>query len=223
MSHLIITAGPTFEPLDQVRRLTNHSTGKLGTELATFMASRGFGVTLLRGELATFPPPKENIKVVPFTTTESLADSFKALADHPVDAIFHCAAVSDFRFGKIHPKVSNTATNPAQPGKWTTNSGTLMAELVPTTKILPQLRPLFPQAKIIGWKYEVEGNRESAIQKGRQQIETSHTDACVVNGPGYGSGFELLAMENQSKHLESASELYSALLRLIEPLSGSQR
>ena len=49
----IVTAGPTFEPLDDVRRLTNFSTGKLGTELANFLTARGHKVTLLIGESAT--------------------------------------------------------------------------------------------------------------------------------------------------------------------------
>ena len=50
----IVTAGPTCEPLDEVRRLTNFSTGRLGTELANFLAARGHKVTLLVGEQATY-------------------------------------------------------------------------------------------------------------------------------------------------------------------------
>jgi phosphopantothenoylcysteine synthetase/decarboxylase len=46
----IVTAGPTYEPLDDVRRLTNFSTGRLGTELANFLAARGHKVILLIGE-----------------------------------------------------------------------------------------------------------------------------------------------------------------------------
>ena len=49
----IVTAGPTFEPLDEVRRLTNFSTGRLGMELANFLAARGHKVVLLIGETAT--------------------------------------------------------------------------------------------------------------------------------------------------------------------------
>jgi phosphopantothenoylcysteine decarboxylase/phosphopantothenate--cysteine ligase len=49
----IVTAGPTFEELDEVRRLTNFSTGTLGTELADFLMERGHEVELLRGQGAT--------------------------------------------------------------------------------------------------------------------------------------------------------------------------
>ena len=51
--HCIVTAGPTYEPIDQVRRLTNHSTGQLGTGLAKRLAANGHEVTLLRSRSAT--------------------------------------------------------------------------------------------------------------------------------------------------------------------------
>ena len=50
----IVTAGPTYEPLDDVRRLTNFSTGRLGTELANFLVARGHQVTLLISAQATY-------------------------------------------------------------------------------------------------------------------------------------------------------------------------
>ena len=50
--HCLVTAGPTYETMDNVRRLTNFSTGRLGTELANFLAESGHNVTLLIGEQA---------------------------------------------------------------------------------------------------------------------------------------------------------------------------
>jgi phosphopantothenoylcysteine synthetase/decarboxylase len=50
----IVTAGPTYEPLDDVRRITNFSTGRLGTELANFLAARGHHVILLIGVMSTY-------------------------------------------------------------------------------------------------------------------------------------------------------------------------
>ena len=55
----IVTAGPTCEPLDDVRRLTNFSTGRLGSRLAAHLASQGHEVVLLRGEAATHSLPVE--------------------------------------------------------------------------------------------------------------------------------------------------------------------
>ena len=50
----LVTAGPTYEALDEVRRLTNFSTGRLGSELASFLAGHGHHVTLLIGQQATW-------------------------------------------------------------------------------------------------------------------------------------------------------------------------
>ena len=54
---VLITSGPSYEPIDEVRRLTNFSTGELGTRLATGLQATGFDVTWLRGEGSTFPVP----------------------------------------------------------------------------------------------------------------------------------------------------------------------
>ena len=97
----IVTAGPTFEPLDDVRRLTNFSTGRLGTELANFLTARGHTVTLLIGESATWPGERQARTVKVFSSTKDLRAKLKSFSRKKVDAIFHAAAVSDFAFGKM--------------------------------------------------------------------------------------------------------------------------
>src|SRR5690348_15582304 len=97
----LVTAGPTYEPLDDVRRLTNFSTGRLGTELANFLAARGHKVALLVGEQATYAGLRRAAHVEVFSTTTDLGQRLQTWAGRPVDAIFHAAAVSDFAFGRI--------------------------------------------------------------------------------------------------------------------------
>src|ERR1017187_2585039 len=97
----IVTAGPTFEPLDDVRRLTNFSTGRLGTELANFLAARGHKVILLICEQATYSGERRAQRTEIFTPTADLRTQLKTLASRRVEAIFHAAAVSDFTFGKF--------------------------------------------------------------------------------------------------------------------------
>ena len=84
----IVTAGPTYEPLDDVRRLTNFSTGRLGTELANFLAARGHKVTLLVGEQATYSGERGMEHVIFFSTTADLRTRLKLLASKRMDAIF---------------------------------------------------------------------------------------------------------------------------------------
>src|SRR5580704_13606726 len=97
----IVPAGPTYESLDEVRRLTNFSTGRLGTELANFLTARGHGVTLLIGQLANYSGERRARRVETFTTTNDLRERLKALSGDAPDAVFHAAAVSDFTFGKV--------------------------------------------------------------------------------------------------------------------------
>src|SRR5580658_4457566 len=97
----IVTAGPTFEELDEVRRLTNFSTGTLGTELANFLTGRGHEVELLRGQTATCRLEPEARRLRIFTTTADLRKRLRARGGAGVGAVFHAAAVSDFTFGKI--------------------------------------------------------------------------------------------------------------------------
>ena len=75
----IVTAGPTCEPLDKVRRLTNFSTGRLGSELVNFLAARGHDVTLLIGEQATWRGERHARRVETFITAADLRDRLQSL------------------------------------------------------------------------------------------------------------------------------------------------
>jgi phosphopantothenoylcysteine decarboxylase/phosphopantothenate--cysteine ligase len=207
----IVTAGPTFEPLDDVRRLTNFSTGRLGTELANFFAARGHRVTLLVGEAATYAGERQAQSVKTFSTTADLRAKLKAYSGKKVDAIFHAAAVSDFTFGQIFSETKSgefTALKAAK--KISTRQGALLVELLTTPKIIAELRGWFPQTKIVGWKFEADGGRAGALRAAEKQIVDCATDFCVANGPAYGKGFNLVTADGQ-KHLASVEKLFATL------------
>ena len=211
----IITAGPTYEKLDDVRRLTNFSSGRLGTELANFLVSRGHHVALLIGEQATYGGERRAQVVETFSTTESLRARLSQMADGNVEAVFHAAAVSDFRFGKIWVRSTSRELTEVKSGKLSTRQGNLLAELVPTPKIIAELRPLYPTAKLVGWKYEVDGDRAGAIRKAQQQLAQTLTDASVANGPAYGAGFGLVTGADNCTHLPGAAALFAALEQML--------
>lgn len=207
----IVTAGPTYEPLDDVRRLTNFSTGRLGTELANHLTARGHKVTLLIGESATYAGDRNAKSVKVFSTTADLRAKLKSLSGKSVQAIFHAAAVSDFGFGKIFvEKKSGEFTALKAAKKFSTRSGKLLVELVPTPKIIAELRGWFPQTRIVGWKFEANGRRTNAIGAAQRQMVDCATDACVVNGPAYGPGFGLVA-DGGKQHFADAKKLFAAL------------
>ncbi len=211
----VVTAGPTYESLDKVRRLTNLSTGKLGTELANFLASRGHQVELLIGEQATWPGERRAQKTQVFSTTTDLKERLAALSSAQIGAVFHAAAVSDFGFGRIYHRSAEGELKEVRFGKLSTREGTVLAELVPTPKIISSLRSWFPKARITGWKYEVDGNREEATRLAEKQIAECLTDACVVNGPAYGDGFGLVKEGYPVVHFTTMSELFEALEKFL--------
>ncbi len=216
--HCVVTAGPTYEPLDQVRRLTNYSTGRLGAELAAMLAARGHRVTLLLGEMATHRPHADKhrrVRFEAFTTTTSLRQRLQALAGEPVEAVFHAAAVSDFAFGRVWRRSPRGKLAAVRSGKISSREGPLLAELVPTPKIISHLRAWFPRARLVGWKFEVNGSRAGAIRAAERLMTESQIDACVVNGPAYGKGFGLARPGQKVAHLACAKELCRALERFI--------
>jgi phosphopantothenoylcysteine synthetase/decarboxylase len=211
----IVTAGPTYEPLDDVRRLTNFSTGRLGTELANFLVARGHKVTLLIGESATWPGERRAQTIKIFTSTKDLRAKLKWFSRKKVDAIFHAAAVSDFSFGKIFTRdTGGKLTRLAPAKKISTREGGLLVELVPTPKIIANLRRWFPSARIVGWKFEADGRRADAVRAARTQMAVCLTNACVANGPAYGKGFGLVTGRRQ-QHFAEKEGLFAALEGII--------
>jgi phosphopantothenoylcysteine synthetase/decarboxylase len=211
----LVTAGPTYEPLDEVRRLINFSTGRLGSELANYLVSRGHHVTLLLGQQATWGGELQAQEMLTFGTTADLHARLQALATKPVEAVFHAAAVSDFAFGKVWQGSLGSELEPIQAGKLSSRVGPLLVELVPTVKIISQLRAFFPQACLVGWKYELDGTRTDAIAEAEQQMAVSRTNACVANGRAYGGGFGLVTAPGQCRHLEDTAQLFQAVEALM--------
>jgi len=115
--------------------------------------------------------------------------------------------------------LSPTAAGQLEPlsqGKPGTRDGELLLELKPTPKLIARLREWFPAALLVGWKYEVDGDRDAALGQGRAQISENQTDGCIVNGPAFGKGFGWLAGNGQAEHLADQSELFEHLTGLAK-------
>lgn len=211
----LVTAGPTWEPLDRVRRLTNFSTGSLGGDLANALAAAGHDVVLFLSDSAPWRQPLSAIRVEPFTTTESLAAGLRSCAEPGPVAIFHAAAVSDYQAGSLRILAPDGTSTNTHAGKVDSRGGTLLVELVATPKILPHLPEWFPQGRITGWKYEVDGTPEDALARGERQLESAGTQACVVNGPAWGPGFAWLRRGFPLVRIPSRQELLNSLVAAV--------
>jgi len=77
------------------------------------------------------------------------------------------------------------------------------------------LRDWFPRIRLVGWKYEVDGDRATAVQAAQAQLGACRTDACVANGPAYGEGFGLVTAAGRCTHVEDRAGLFAALEAFI--------
>lgn len=99
---VLITAGPTHEPIDPVRFIGNSSTGKMGFALADEAAHRGADVTVVAGPV-TATPTEKNVKVVPVTTAQEMLDACRQYVDH-ADIVIFSAAVADYAPAEYHDR-----------------------------------------------------------------------------------------------------------------------
>jgi phosphopantothenoylcysteine synthetase/decarboxylase len=216
--NLVVTCGPAWEPIDRMRRLTNASTGHLGSVLADAFADAGHRVLVCRGDAATAPPPARAAEILPFGTNDDLDALLDRLADRePVDALFHAAALCDFRVARIR----DTEGRDHREDKIPSRGGALRLDLEPATKVLPGLRSRFPKTRICGWKYELVGDRDDALAAAWRQLAEARTDACVLNGRAWGEGFALCEPPGLVSLCPDTPALARALLDWLSRLSST--
>ena len=172
-SRVLVTAGPTYEPIDPVRFLANRSTGRMGFAVAREAARRGASVTIVTGPVEL--PDPTGVEVVPVETAEQMA---AAVTDrYPgVDAVVMAAAVADWR-----PRA------PA-PEKLKKGSGPPSITLEPAPDILATLGKRKEGQVLVGFAAET-GDAEA---EGRRKLTEKNLDLVVVNevgrpGTGFGS------------------------------------
>ena len=213
---IIITCGPSYEPIDGARRMTNMSTGKLGVTLANFLTDTGHEVICLKGEGSTFAGPVWASRVESFATNDDLAQHLESISRlENIDAVFHAAALCDYRVEQVLSGVGEAITS----AKFATRDGRLHLILAPAMKVLPRMRGWFPGARIVGWKYELAGTRDDAFGKAWKQLRDCETDACVLNGVAYGEGFALCHADGCVQTCSDAPALCESILEwLLRPL-----
>lgn len=172
---VVVTAGATQEPMDPVRYITNHSTGKMGYAIARACMLRGADVTLLTAPTALRPVPF--VKTVPFTTAESLFEAVKAHA-MDADALVMAAAVADYRPVNVADE------------KIKKKDGDLTLPLARTQDILAWVGAHKPEKLFVcGFSMETENLLENSAAK----LQRKNMDMIVANNlktPGAGFGVD---------------------------------
>lgn len=167
---VVITAGPTREFLDDVRFLSNASTGRMGVALARAAARSGHDVTLVLGPTALAAPPRVTTRRV-VSTREMLAAAREAVRD--ADLVFFAAAPSDW------------TPRRRRRGKPAREGGGFALELVATPDIAAALARGKGRRVHVGFALEVGGGERRA----RAKLTRKRFDAIVLNSPAnFGEG-----------------------------------
>jgi phosphopantothenate---cysteine ligase (CTP) len=201
----VVTCGPGVAPIDAMRRITNFSSGELGVRLSECLLEFGWEVACFKSEASTYRDPAgANLFLGSFNTNEDLENQLRALPDpEGVHIVFHAAALTDYR-------VVSVCTHKGEPlhaQKIPSHYAGLQIFLEPAPKLLPGLQTLFPAARIVGWKFELDGDPASALEKGRNQLRDNGSSLCVVNGAALGFGFRILDPQGAQHSVQTRSEL----------------
>jgi phosphopantothenoylcysteine decarboxylase/phosphopantothenate--cysteine ligase len=170
--HVVVTAGPTQEPLDPVRYISNRSSGKMGFAIAAEAAARGASVTLVSGPV-NLPAPRGVDMVRVQTASEMRAAVMDRLATATI--IIKAAAVADYHVAEVpKQKVKKTAMR-------------FSLSLDPTPDILAELGQKKGDRLLIGFAAETE----KLIEEGRRKLQSKNCDMVVANlVSADGIGFE---------------------------------
>ncbi|MEM1083179.1 MAG: bifunctional phosphopantothenoylcysteine decarboxylase/phosphopantothenate--cysteine ligase CoaBC [Verrucomicrobiota bacterium] len=210
---VLITAGPTHEPLDPVRYLTNRSSGKMGFALADAFVKAGHRVLLVSGPVQVDIP--DGIDLVP---VETAAEMFEAVKHHlpDMDAAVFAAAVADYRPKELAPQ------------KIKKGDDTITLELVRNPDILGSARREFGfKGVLVGFAAETENLEANA----REKLKRKHCDLVIANDVSQsGIGFDsdrnrvLLVHPDHSEALpeDEKHHLAPIIVREIERLTATR-
>ncbi|MEK9942333.1 MAG: bifunctional phosphopantothenoylcysteine decarboxylase/phosphopantothenate--cysteine ligase CoaBC, partial [Gammaproteobacteria bacterium] len=204
--NVVITAGPTWEALDPVRGLSNHSSGKMGYAVASAAAAAGANVHLISGPTALTPPKRARLSSV-----RSAEEMFKAVqtAHSPCDIFIGVAAVADYR-----PQTVQTS-------KIKKNDDRLTLELVKNPDILSWVAAQSPRPFTVGFAAETD----QPIEHARNKRRNKGLDLIAVNQVGealnpFGSDENQLILIDQNGEIDLGRKSKTQLaIDLIETIA----
>jgi phosphopantothenoylcysteine decarboxylase/phosphopantothenate--cysteine ligase len=161
---VLVTAGPTREYLDDVRYLSNASSGRMGYAIVEALIAAGWEAVLVSGPVDLRPPPGCEFHPV-VTTADMRAACVRLFPD--CDGVIAAAAVCDY---KPMARV---------PGKLSKRGGPVTIEMIETDDVLAELGSLKEHRWVVGFALEAQNPRENALQKLRRK----NCDWIVLNSP----------------------------------------
>ena len=194
---VVVTAGPTVEPIDAVRYISTPSSGKMGFALAEAAADRGADVVLVTGPVGLDDP--EDVEVVRVKTAQEMFNAVDGVFADSDIAVFS-AAVSDFRPEQVVDRKLKKGSD---------DDALTTIKLVENPDILATMgEKKHADQYVIGFAAETE----NVVENARKKLETKHADMIVGNPVGESKGFgaddneAVLVTKDGESHLESMSK-----------------
>jgi phosphopantothenoylcysteine synthetase/decarboxylase len=204
---VLITYGPTWVAIDDVRVISNVSSGELGKNLALGFAKAGAKVTALEGPVRE-PLKTKTVRVHPFRFYSELANLLKKELIKQYDIVVHAAAVSDYQPQTVRPtKISSHKKH-------------LSLRLIPTAKLIEQIKTLAPKSFLIGFKLETTQSEKIWKKKAYGVIQKANCDLVVVNS--LSNGYSACIFNKEKKvcgRCTNRTKLTQNLIRLIRGLA----
>ena len=165
---VLITYGPTWIALDDMRVISNRSTGELGKILTRDLANAGARVTALEGPI--FAPLRlKRVKVLKYKFFDELLSLLKKELKRKFDIVIHAAAVADYRPKRIYKsKISSGLKR-------------LDLQLVPTPKMIDMIKNISAKSFLVGFKLESSSSRKPLLAKAAGLITQARCDLVVAN------------------------------------------
>lgn len=185
---ILITSGGTSEPIDQVRAITNQSTGRLGAQIAQAFLEAGFSVTLLTTQNAVKPSAHPKLQQILIKTTKDLEEALQdQVPQHQV--LIHSMAVSDYRPLQMVPleQVQEAANlqsfleSDQKEGKHSSAADHQVIFLEKTPKLIQKVKDWNPDLRLIGFKLLVSVSPEELISVAQASLEKNRADLIVAN------------------------------------------
>jgi len=220
---VLVTAGNTAMPIDQVRSITNIFRGRTGTAIASYFAMQGAEVTLLTSNLGlVVEMGREDIRVISYKTFDSLAckmESAIATEERP-DIVIHSAAVSDFKVAGVFTKDNNDRLVSVDATKKVSSSyPELFLKMVQTEKLVDLIRPNWGfNGVLVKFKLEVGISDEELQEIARKSRKSSDADLIVANCLEWANSYAyIIGSDDEAVHV-SRKLLPKMLFEKIEDI-----
>lgn len=233
--HILVTAGNTQTPIDQVRCITNRFTGRTGAVIALAAQRRGHAVTLLTSHPEVLPdpyalgsgtgPPLEVRAYRTFAELRQLMEEHldQRQAGRPYAAVVHCAAVGDYEVTGVFAGQSGLPQGPnLTAGKISSRHDELWIRLKPTLKLVDQIRaPWGFRGILVKFKLEVGLDAEELWTRAEAAREQSGADLVCANTLEGMADWALVGAGPQGSRIARAN-LADELLTRIETLAATR-